>query len=178
MLPIANIVSAGQRFGEALTHQAEGNRRRHQNHPQRVLWPRFFAYLNWFLVVLWIGITIIGWVAFDETSDIGDLRTRWAFYPFGLLGIVLLLFYYNQYVESHDDHLVYRTWFRRVRRIDYRDIVAYRFATAENAGGLRLWTKDGKNKYFQIRIFDLGPAINYVQEHDVEDRTKPARWWR
>lgn len=178
MLPIASIVSTAQNLGNALTNMAELNRRRHPKVPQRVLWPRSFAYLSWFLVVMWIGITIIGWVAFDETSDVGDLRTRWALYPFGLIGVLCLLFYYNQYVESHEDHLVYRTWLRRIHRIDYQDIVAYRVVTAQNAAGLRLWTKDGKNKYFQIRVFDLGPVIKYVREREVEDRTKPARWWR
>ena len=55
---------------------------------------------------MWLVLTTIGWVAFDETSDRGDLALRWAFYPFGIVGVVGLLMYYNCYAEAHDDHVV------------------------------------------------------------------------
>lgn len=179
MLPISAIVNIGRNTGEGILDRNAANKRRHKKHPERVLMPKSLGILCWFLVLLWVGVSAIGWIAFDENSDPGDLATRWGFSVFGVPAVVLLMFYYNSYAETYDDHIIYRTWLRRVHRIDYNQIVAYRHTRKPGREiGLTLWTSDGKRKFFQLRIFDLEPAIEYVKTHDVEDRTKPPRWWR
>lgn len=172
-VPIPGIVRGGRNLGRGILADSVGNKNRHRKHPGRVLFPRKFAYLCWVLVVMWLVLTTIGWVAFDETSDRGDLALRWAFYPFGIVGVVGLLMYYNCYAEAHDDHVVYRTWLRRTHRIDYKDIMAYRIVPGQDFdAGLRLWTASGKEKLFQLPIYDMSKTLEYVRTHDVEDRTK------
>ncbi|HLS04088.1 MAG TPA: hypothetical protein VK030_04945 [Actinomycetales bacterium] len=172
-VPITAVVNIGRNVGETVLANSARNKRRHKKHPERVLMPGSQAIFCWLLVVLWLVMTAVGWFAFDETADRGDLALRWAFAPFGITGLVLLAFYYNSYVETYDDHVVYRTWLRRVHRIDYSEITAYRIVGGQNqAARLKIWTLDGRRKSFQLPIFDMAKTLEYLVENTVENRTK------
>lgn len=175
-VPVSGIVTGGRSLGRGILARSERNKHRHCKYPERVLFPRILAYLCWGLFLGWAALTTIGWLAFDETSDPGDLATRWAFYPFGMVGVLGLLLYYNSYVERHADHVVYRTWLRRTHRIDYKDIVAFRILPGQDStAGIRVWTTTGRRKFFQLPVFGMNEMIEYLATHDVEDRTKKKR---
>lgn len=172
-LPISGIVNAGQGLGMSILARSEQKKHRHPKYPERVLYPRVLAYLCWFVVFLWAVVTAIGWLVFDEASDPGDLAMRWAFYPFGIFAVVALPFFHNSYVESYEDHVIYRTWLRRVHRIDYSNIVAFRIVPgATSPAGIRVWTTAGKRKYFQFPVFGMKEMVEYVTTHNIEERGK------
>lgn len=175
-VPIPAVVNIGRNLGETMLARSARNKRRHKKYPERVLMPVGQAILCWFLVALWIFVSAIGWFAFDETAEPADLALRWAFAPFGITGLVLLAFYYNSYVETYDDHVVYRTWLRRVHRIDYSEITAYRIVGGQyQAARLKVWTLDGRRKSFQLPLFDMGKLLEYLEQSAIENRTK-ERW--